>query len=185
MTFLHNTFRNQGIRATTILPGETNTPIMDNRAPAAARKRARRDGRPARRRARRAAVRTLHKGADDPRTAHLPDLACATLGRHRDSRWIGAPDGTPDKPKMTERTCHERSQTARTPVKRRSDHHAQAAPRRRRGWRSGWSSSAPTRSSSTASMALEFRGCAHHGTGCSRRRRRRHRAARIHTSDQS
>lgn len=32
MTFLHNTYRNQGIRATTILPGETNTPIMNNRA---------------------------------------------------------------------------------------------------------------------------------------------------------
>jgi NADP-dependent 3-hydroxy acid dehydrogenase YdfG len=32
MTFLHNTYRNQGIRATTILPGETDTPIMDNRA---------------------------------------------------------------------------------------------------------------------------------------------------------
>src|SRR5438105_11983701 len=34
MTFLHNTYRNQGIRATTILPGETNTPIMDSRADA-------------------------------------------------------------------------------------------------------------------------------------------------------
>ncbi|MFS2224258.1 SDR family oxidoreductase [Pantoea sp. B65] len=32
MTYLHNTFRNQGIRATSILPGEVNTPIMDNRA---------------------------------------------------------------------------------------------------------------------------------------------------------
>ncbi|WP_342363787.1 SDR family oxidoreductase [Terrarubrum flagellatum] len=32
MGFLHNTFRNQGIRATTILPGETDTPIMNNRA---------------------------------------------------------------------------------------------------------------------------------------------------------
>ncbi|MBJ7223929.1 MULTISPECIES: SDR family oxidoreductase [unclassified Brenneria] len=32
MTYLHNTFRNQGIRATCILPGEVNTPIMDNRA---------------------------------------------------------------------------------------------------------------------------------------------------------
>lgn len=32
MTFLHNTYRNQGIRATTILPGETDTPIMNNRA---------------------------------------------------------------------------------------------------------------------------------------------------------
>lgn len=32
MTYLHNTFRNEGLRATTILPGEVNTPIMDNRA---------------------------------------------------------------------------------------------------------------------------------------------------------
>ena len=32
MTYLHNTFRNDGLRATTILPGETSTPIMDNRA---------------------------------------------------------------------------------------------------------------------------------------------------------
>ena len=32
MTYLHNTFRNDGIRSTCILPGETNTPIMDNRA---------------------------------------------------------------------------------------------------------------------------------------------------------
>lgn len=32
MTYLHNTFRNDGIRATSILPGEVNTPIMDNRA---------------------------------------------------------------------------------------------------------------------------------------------------------
>jgi NADP-dependent 3-hydroxy acid dehydrogenase YdfG len=32
MTFLHNTYRNQGIRATTILPGETDTPIMNSRA---------------------------------------------------------------------------------------------------------------------------------------------------------
>ena len=32
MTYLHNTYRNDGIRATCILPGEVNTPIMDNRA---------------------------------------------------------------------------------------------------------------------------------------------------------
>ncbi|ALE05766.1 3-oxoacyl-ACP reductase [Arthrobacter sp. ERGS1:01] len=32
MTYLHNTFRNDGLRAITILPGETSTPIMDNRA---------------------------------------------------------------------------------------------------------------------------------------------------------
>lgn len=32
MTYLHNTYRNDGIRATCILPGEVNTPIMNNRA---------------------------------------------------------------------------------------------------------------------------------------------------------
>ncbi|MFI6250690.1 SDR family oxidoreductase [Streptomyces sp. NPDC051016] len=32
MAFLHNTFRNQGLRAITVLPGETDTPILDNRA---------------------------------------------------------------------------------------------------------------------------------------------------------
>jgi len=32
MTFLHNTFRNQGLRAITVLPGEADTPILDNRA---------------------------------------------------------------------------------------------------------------------------------------------------------
>lgn len=37
MTFVHNTFRNQGIRATTILPGEVNTPIMNSRAQPPAR----------------------------------------------------------------------------------------------------------------------------------------------------
>jgi NADP-dependent 3-hydroxy acid dehydrogenase YdfG len=41
MTFLHNTFRNQGMRAVTVLPGEADTPILDNRArPPAAEERA-------------------------------------------------------------------------------------------------------------------------------------------------
>jgi NADP-dependent 3-hydroxy acid dehydrogenase YdfG len=31
MGYLHSTFRNQGIRATTITPGEVNTPILDSR----------------------------------------------------------------------------------------------------------------------------------------------------------
>lgn len=31
MSYLHNTFRNQGIRATTITPGEVNTSILDSR----------------------------------------------------------------------------------------------------------------------------------------------------------
>jgi len=32
MGYLRNTYRHQGLRATTILPGEMNTPIMDTRA---------------------------------------------------------------------------------------------------------------------------------------------------------
>ena len=32
MTYLHNTFRNDGIRASSVLPGEVSTPIMDGRA---------------------------------------------------------------------------------------------------------------------------------------------------------
>ncbi|HVQ77731.1 MAG TPA: SDR family oxidoreductase [Candidatus Binatia bacterium] len=31
MSYLHNTFRNQGIRATTVLPAEVDTPILDKR----------------------------------------------------------------------------------------------------------------------------------------------------------
>lgn len=31
MSFLHNTFRNQGIRASIVTPGEVNTPILDDR----------------------------------------------------------------------------------------------------------------------------------------------------------
>jgi len=31
MTFLHNTFRAEGIRAVTVLPGEADTPILENR----------------------------------------------------------------------------------------------------------------------------------------------------------
>ena len=31
MTFLHNTFRGDGIRAVTVLPGEADTPILENR----------------------------------------------------------------------------------------------------------------------------------------------------------
>ncbi|WP_328609212.1 SDR family oxidoreductase [Amycolatopsis sp. NBC_00345] len=41
MTFLHNTFRGQGLRAITVLPGEADTPILDHRArPPAAEERA-------------------------------------------------------------------------------------------------------------------------------------------------
>jgi NADP-dependent 3-hydroxy acid dehydrogenase YdfG len=41
MSYLHNTFRNQGIRATAILPAEVDTPILDKRPrPPDARERA-------------------------------------------------------------------------------------------------------------------------------------------------
>jgi NADP-dependent 3-hydroxy acid dehydrogenase YdfG len=41
MDYMHSTFRNNGIRTTTILPGEVNTPIMDTRVrPPSAQERA-------------------------------------------------------------------------------------------------------------------------------------------------
>jgi NADP-dependent 3-hydroxy acid dehydrogenase YdfG len=99
MTFLHNTYRNQGIRATTILPGETNTPIMDNRA--------------------RPPLKGERAVMLDPHDVARAVLLCASLQKHamipelqicptfmRDTsadietaRWVGAPDDTPDKPK--------------------------------------------------------------------------------------
>jgi NADP-dependent 3-hydroxy acid dehydrogenase YdfG len=98
MAFLHATFRNQGIRSTTILPGEVNTPIMDARVrPPTADERAR------------------MVDPDDVAQAIL--LACTlperttieqlvispTYARDQGpdteiSRWMGAPDGWPGKP---------------------------------------------------------------------------------------
>jgi len=99
MGFLHNTYRNQGIRATTILPGETDTPIMNNRArPPLPEERA-----------------MMLEAYDVARAvllcaslragAMIPELhICPT--RQRDisadletARWIGAPDNTPDRPR--------------------------------------------------------------------------------------
>ncbi len=99
MTFLHNTFRNQGIRATTILPGETDTPIMDNRArPPLAAERAMmlmpQD-----------VARAVLLCASLPPGATIPELhICPTRLRDTSAdietaRWIGAPDDTPDRPK--------------------------------------------------------------------------------------
>ena len=99
MTFLHNTYRNQGIRATTILPGETDTPIMDNRA------RPPLDGE-------RAAMLHPHDGARAvllcaslQKGAVIPELhICPTFMRDTSAdietaRWVGAPEGLSDKPK--------------------------------------------------------------------------------------
>lgn len=98
MRYLYSTFRNEGIRATTILPGEVNTPIMDTRV------------RPPSSEERAAMV--------DPDDVAKAILLCCSLPPRatveelvispthaRDqgpdteiSRWLGAPDGTPGKP---------------------------------------------------------------------------------------
>ncbi|WP_328351227.1 SDR family oxidoreductase [Streptomyces sp. NBC_00445] len=92
MTYLHNTFRNDLIRATCILPGEVNTPILDSRAaPPSEEKRA-------------AMVqpedvaRAVLLCASLPQRTVVEELVIApTLQRDTSadieiSRWIGAPE---------------------------------------------------------------------------------------------
>lgn len=91
MTYLHNTFRNDGLRAVTILPGETATPILDNRA------------RPPRAEERDAMVqpedvaRAIHLVATMPQRTVVQELVIAptiqrdTSGDIEISRWAGAP----------------------------------------------------------------------------------------------
>jgi NADP-dependent 3-hydroxy acid dehydrogenase YdfG len=90
-TYLHNTFRNDGLRAVTILPGETATPILDNRA------------RPPRAEERAAMVqpddvaRAIHLVASLPQRTVIQELVIAptvqrdTSGDIEISRWAGAP----------------------------------------------------------------------------------------------
>ncbi|KUM42364.1 3-oxoacyl-ACP reductase [Arthrobacter sp. EpRS71] len=91
MTYLHNTFRNEGLRAITILPGETATPILDNRA------------RPPKAEERSAMVqpedvaRAIHLVATLPQRTVVQELVIAptvqrdTSGDIEISRWTGAP----------------------------------------------------------------------------------------------
>lgn len=91
MTYLHNTFRNDGVRAVTILPGETATPILDNRA------------RPPRDEERDAMVQpddvahAIHLVASLPQRTVIQELVIApTIQRDTSadieiSRWAGAP----------------------------------------------------------------------------------------------
>lgn len=91
MTYLHNTFRNEGLRAVTILPGETATPILDNRA------------RPPHPEERDAMVqpedvaRAIHLVATLPQRTVVQELVIAptvqrdTSGDIEISRWTGAP----------------------------------------------------------------------------------------------
>lgn len=92
MTFLHNTFRNQGLRAITVLPGEADTPILDNRArPPAPEERANMvqpvD-----------VARAIELAVTLPQRVVLQEIVVAPT-RQRDtsadieiSRWAGAPD---------------------------------------------------------------------------------------------
>ena len=98
MTYLHNTFRNDGLRAVTILPGETATPILDNRA------------RPPRQEERDAMVqpedvaRAIHLVATLPQRTVVQELVIAptvqrdTSGDLEVSRWTGAPEADLPKP---------------------------------------------------------------------------------------
>ena len=99
MTFLHNTYRNQGIRATTILPGETDTPIMDNRArpPLEGERAVMLNPHDVARAVLLCA--SLQKGAVIPELHICPTFMRDTSADIEAARWIGAPADVSDKPK--------------------------------------------------------------------------------------
>jgi NADP-dependent 3-hydroxy acid dehydrogenase YdfG len=101
MTFLHNTFRNEGLRAITVLPGEADTPILENRA---------RPPRPDERANMLQPIdvaRAIHLAVVLPPRVVLQEIVVAPT-RQRDttqdlaiSRWVGAPDGAPSTESAT------------------------------------------------------------------------------------
>ncbi|MDA9500132.1 SDR family NAD(P)-dependent oxidoreductase [Bradyrhizobium sp. CCBAU 11357] len=97
MTFLHNTFRNQGIRATTILPGETDTPIMDSRArpPLESERAVMLNPHDVARAVLLCA--SLQKGAIIPELHICPTFMRDTSADIETARWVGAPEGLTDK----------------------------------------------------------------------------------------
>lgn len=99
MTFLHNTYRNQGIRATTILPGETNTPIMNNRArpPLDEERAVMMDPHDVARAI--VLCASLNKSAVVPELHICPTFMRDTSADIEVARWVGAPADTPDLPK--------------------------------------------------------------------------------------
>jgi hypothetical protein len=99
MTFLHNTYRNQGIRATTILPGETDTPIMNNRArpPLEGERAVMLNPHDVARAVLLCA--SLQKGAVIPELHICPTFMRDTSADIETARWVGAPEGLSDKPK--------------------------------------------------------------------------------------
>lgn len=94
MTFLHTTFRNDGLRAITVLPGEADTPILDNRArPPHASERANMV-RPE------DVAETIRLAVTLPDRVVLQEIVVAPT-RQRDvsadleiSRWLGSPPGS-------------------------------------------------------------------------------------------
>jgi NADP-dependent 3-hydroxy acid dehydrogenase YdfG len=99
MTFLHNTYRNQGIRATTILPGETNTPIMNSRArpPLDTERSVMLDPLDVARAI--VLCASLQPGAMIPELQICPTYMRDTSKDIETARWVGAPADTPDLPK--------------------------------------------------------------------------------------
>ena len=99
MSFLHNSFRNQGIRATTILPGETDTPIMDNRArqPSEGERAVMLHPHDVARAVLLCA--SLQKGAMIPELHICPTFMRDTSADIEAARWVGAPAGLQDGPK--------------------------------------------------------------------------------------
>lgn len=95
MTFLHNTYRNQGIRAPTILPGETNTPIMDNHArpPLESERAVMLDPHDVARAVLLCA--SLQKGTMIPELQICPTFMCDTSADIETARWVGAPTTPP------------------------------------------------------------------------------------------
>ena len=85
--------------ATTILPGETNTPIMNNRArpPLESERAVMLDPLDVARAVLLCA--SLQKGAMIPELQICPTFMRDTSADIETARWVGAPDDTPDKPK--------------------------------------------------------------------------------------
>ena len=99
MGFVHNTFRNQGIRATAVVPGEADTPILDSRArPPSVEERAMMLAPEDVAQAVRLCV-TLPARATIPELRILPTYQRDVSGDLEAARWIGAPADTPDLPK--------------------------------------------------------------------------------------
>lgn len=101
MGFMHNTYRHQGIRSVCILPGEADTPILDNRA---------RPPRPEERERMLApedVAAAVSMVACLPPRATVPELQiCPTFQRDiaedlEIARWQGAPADLPDLPERT------------------------------------------------------------------------------------